>query len=350
MRLSSPNRSRDYRRVNSLTRFFFYPCPRRAMRAGQGRQRGIEMSISAADVKQLREMTGVGMMDCKKALIETNGDIDSAVDWLRAKGLAKAAKKADRVAAEGLVGVAVDGNRAAMVEINSETDFVARNEQFQDIVRKAAKIALDNNGDVEAVAAAQFPGTDRTVSQEVTEAIAKIGENMTLRRAAIMEVSQGAVGTYVHSAISDGLGRIGVLVGLESSGDKAKLEALGRQIAMHVAATKPLSLSSEDLDAEAVERERAVFSEQARQSGKPDNIIEKMVEGRIRKYYEEVTLLAQTFVIDGENSVEQAVKNAEADVGAPIKVVGFMLFALGDGIEKQEADFAAEVAAAAGTA
>ena len=308
------------------------------------------MSISAADVKKLREMTGVGMMDCKKALTETNGDIDAAVDWLRAKGLAKAAKKADRVAAEGLVGIAVEGNRAAVVEINSETDFVARNEQFQDIVRSAARLALDVNGDVDALAAAQFPGTGRTVSEELTEAIAKIGENMTLRRAAVMEVSQGAIGTYVHSAIADGLGRIGVLVGLESAGDKAKLEALGKHIAMHVAATKPLSLSSEDLDPEAVERERAVFSEQARQSGKPDNIIEKMVEGRVRKYYEEVTLLAQTFVIDGEQSVQQAVANAEADVGAPIKVTGFVIFALGEGIEKKEADFAAEVAAAAGTA
>ncbi|WMT88695.1 translation elongation factor Ts [Pelagibacterium sp. 26DY04] len=308
------------------------------------------MSISAADVKQLREMTGVGMMDCKKALTETNGDIEAAVDWLRARGLAKAAKKADRVTAEGLVGVAAAGKRAAVVEINSETDFVARNEQFQSIVRNTAEVALDVNGDVEALAAAAYPGTGRTVSEELTEAIAKIGENMTLRRAAVLEVSEGVVGTYVHSAISDGLGRIGVLVGLESTGDKAKLEALGKQIAMHVAATKPLSLSSEDLDPEAVERERAVFSEQAKASGKPDNIVEKMVEGRIRKYYEEVTLLAQTFVIDGENSVEQAVKNAETDVGAPIKVTGFVLFALGEGIERQESDFAAEVAAAAGTA
>ena len=308
------------------------------------------MSISAADVKQLREMTGVGMMDCKKALTETNGDIEAAIDWLRSKGLAKAAKKADRVAAEGLVGIAVEGNRAAIVEINSETDFVARNEQFQGIVRNAAKLALEANGDVDALAAAPFPGTGRTVSQELTEAIAKIGENMTLRRAAVMEVARGAIGSYVHSSISEGLGRIGVLVGLESAGDKDKLTALGRQIAMHVAATKPLSLSSDDLDPETVERERAVFSEQARQSGKPDNIIEKMVEGRIRKYYEEVTLLAQTFVIDGENTVEQAVKNAEADVGAPIKVAGYVLFALGEGIEKQESDFAAEVAAAAGSA
>ncbi|RDE07956.1 translation elongation factor Ts [Pelagibacterium lacus] len=308
------------------------------------------MSISAADVKKLREMTGVGMMDCKKALTETNGDIEAAVDWLRSRGLAKAAKKADRIAAEGLVGIAIEGNRAAIVEVNSETDFVARNEQFQSIVRNTAKLALAVDGDVEALANAAYPETGRTVSEELTEAIAKIGENMTLRRAAVMEVSQGAIGTYVHSAISEGLGRIGVLVGLESAGDKAKLEALGKQIAMHVAATKPLSLSSEDLDPEAVERERSVFSEQARQSGKPDNIIEKMVEGRIRKYYEEVTLLAQTFVMDGENTVAQIVKNAEAEVGAPIKVVGFVLFALGEGIERQETDFAAEVAAAAGTA
>eukprot|EP00873_Tetraselmis_striata_P030400 jgi/Tetstr1/450664/TSEL_037700.t1 len=274
------------------------------------------MSISAADVKQLREMTGVGMMDCKKALTETNGDIEAAIDWLRSKGLAKAAKKADRVAAEGLVGIATDGNRAAIVEINSETDFVARNEQFQGIVRNAAKLALDVNGDVDALAAAPFPGTGRTVSQELTEAIAKIGENMTLRRAAVMEVAEGAIGSYVHSTISEGLGRIGVLVGLESAGDKAKLTALGRQIAMH---------------------------RTGQASGKPDNIVEKMVEGRIRKYYEEVTLLAQTFVIDGENTVEQAVKNAEADVGAPIKVAGYVLFALGEGIEKQESDFAAEI-------
>lgn len=308
------------------------------------------MSISAADVKKLREMTGVGMMDCKKALTETNGDIEAAVDWLRTRGLAQAAKKADRVTAEGLVGVAVDGNRAALVEINSETDFVARNEDFQNIVRNVATLALSANGDVDALAAAEFPGTGRTVTNELAEAIGRIGENITLRRAALMEVSEGAIGTYVHAAVTEGLGRIGVLVGLESTGDKAKLEELGKQIAMHIAAIKPLSLSSDDLDPEAVERERTVFIEQAKASGKPDNIVEKMVEGRIRKYYEEVTLLAQTFVIDGENTVEQAVKNAEADVGAPITVTGFVIFALGEGIERQDADFAAEVAAAAGTA
>lgn len=307
------------------------------------------MSISAADVKTLREMTGVGMMDCKKALIETNGDIEAAVDWLRSRGLAKAAKKADRVAAEGLVGIAAEGTRAAIVEINSETDFVARNEQFQSIVANTAKLALETGGDVAALGAAPYPDSGRTVSEELTEAIAKIGENMSLRRAAVIEVSEGVVGTYVHSAIVEGLGRIGILVGLESGGDKTVLATLGKQIAMHVAATNPLSLSSEDLDPAAVERERAVFSEQARASGKPDNIIEKMVEGRIRKYYEEVTLLAQTFVIDGENTVAQAVANAEKDAGAPIKVTGFIRFALGEGIEKQEADFAAEVAAAAGS-
>ncbi|GGA52322.1 translation elongation factor Ts [Pelagibacterium lentulum] len=305
------------------------------------------MSISAADVKKLRELTGVGMMDCKKALTETNGDIEAAVDWLRSKGLAKAAKKADRVAAEGLVGVALAGNKAAIVEINSETDFVARNEQFQSIVSNAAKLALEVNGDVAALAEAQYPGTGRTLQGELTEAIAKIGENMTLRRSAVLEVSEGVIGSYVHSAIAEGIGRIGILVGLESSGDKATLEALGKQIAMHIAATNPLSLSADDLDPEAVERERAVFVEQAKESGKPDNIVEKMVEGRIRKFYQEVTLLEQTFVIDGENSVAQAVANAEKDAGAPIKVTGFVRFALGEGIEKQESDFAAEVAAAA---
>jgi elongation factor Ts len=308
------------------------------------------MAISAADVKTLREMTGVGMMDCKKALTENNGDMDAAVDWLRSRGLAKAAKKADRVAAEGLVGIASEGNRAAVVEINSETDFVARNEQFQSIVKNTAKLALENGADAASLGSASYPGTGRTVSEELTEAIAKIGENMSLRRAAVVEVSEGVIGTYVHSAISEGLGRIGILVGLESTGDKAVLETLGKQIAMHVAATSPVALSSDDVDAELVERERAVFIEQAKASGKPDNIIEKMVEGRIRKFYEEVTLLAQTFVITGEGTVEQAVEAAAKDAGAPIKVTSFVRFAIGEGIEKQESDFAAEVAAAAGSA
>lgn len=307
------------------------------------------MAITAADVKTLRDMTGVGMMDCKKALTETNGDIEAAVDWLRSKGLAKAAKKADRVAAEGLIGIFGADNRAAVVEVNSETDFVARNEQFQNIVSKTAELALAANGDVEALAESEFPGTGRTVSGELTEAISKIGENMTLRRAALVEVSEGVVGQYVHNAIAPGIGRIGILVGLESTGDKAVLADLGKKIAMHIAATNPLSLSAADLDPAAVARERAVFVEQAIQSGKSAEIAEKMVEGRIRKFYEEVTLLSQVFVVDGENTVEQAVKNAEKDAGAPIKVTEFVRFALGEGIEKQESDFAAEVAAAAGT-
>ncbi len=307
------------------------------------------MEITAAMVKQLREATGVGMMDCKKALAETNGDMEAAIDWLRTRGLAKAAKKADRVAAEGLVGVATAGARAAVVEINSETDFVARNEQFQAIVTAVAKLALDADGDAVKLGEMPFPGTGHSVSAELTEAIAKIGENMNLRRTETVSVSDGVVSSYVHSAVKEGLGRLGILVALESSGDKTALNALGKQIAMHIAATNPLSISPDDLDPAVVARERAIFAEQARESGKPAEIIEKMVEGRVRKYYEEVTLLAQTFVIDGETKVADAIKNAEKDVGAPIKLTRFVRYALGEGIEKQETDFAAEVAATAGT-
>lgn len=306
------------------------------------------MEITAAMVKQLREATGVGMMDCKRALAETNGDMDAAVDWLRTRGLAKAAKKADRIAAEGLVGVATEGTRAAVVEVNSETDFVARNEQFQTIVGTVAKLALDAEGDAVKLGEMPYPGTGHSVSAELTEAIAKIGENMSLRRTETLSVSDGVVSSYVHNAVKDGLGRIGILVGLESTGDKTALNALGRQLAMHIAATNPLSVSPDDLDPAVVERERAIFSEQAKESGKPTEIIEKMVDGRIRKYYEEVTLLAQTFVIDGETKVADAIKNAEKDVGAPIKLTKFVRYALGEGIEKQETDFAAEVAATAG--
>lgn len=307
------------------------------------------MAITAAQVKELRELTGVGMMDCKKALQESDGDMEAAVDWLRTKGLAKAAKKAGRVAAEGLVGVAADGARASVVEVNSETDFVARNEAFQGIVSTIAKLALDVNGDVDALGESAFPGTGRSVSGELTEAIAKIGENMNLRRSAVVSVSDGVVSNYIHGSVTDGLGRIGILVGLESTGDKAKLDALGRQIAMHIAAINPLSISSDDLPAAEVERERAVFKEQAIASGKPAEIAEKMVEGRMRKYYEEVCLLSQTFVIDGESKVGDAIKAAESDVGAPIKLTEFVRFAIGDGIEKEESDFASEVAATAGT-
>ncbi|RUT32721.1 elongation factor Ts [Arsenicitalea aurantiaca] len=307
------------------------------------------MAITAQQVKELRDATGVGMMDCKKALAETNGDMEAAIDWLRTRGLAKAAKKAGRVAAEGLVGVATDGARAAVVEVNSETDFVARNEQFQTIVSNIAKLGLEANGDVATLAEMPYPGTGHSVSAELTEAIAKIGENMTLRRAAVLSVSDGVVGSYVHNAVADGLGKLGILVALESTGDKAVLETLGKQIAMHIAATNPLSVSPDDLDQDVVARERSVFSEQARESGKPAEIIEKMVEGRIRKFYEEVTLLAQTFVIDGETKVGDAIKNAEKDAGAPIKLTAFVRYALGEGIEKEVTDFAAEVAATAGT-
>ncbi|MES0881872.1 translation elongation factor Ts [Roseibium sp. SCP14] len=304
------------------------------------------MSITAAMVKELREKSGAGMMDCKTALNESGGDMEAAVDWLRTKGLAKAAKKAGRVAAEGLVGVASEGNKAAVVELNSETDFVARNEGFQELVAKVTKIAVGTDGSVEALAAADLDG--KPVSEAITDAIATIGENMTLRRSAVLGVNEGIVSTYVHGKVVDGLGKIGVLVALESSGDKDKLDALGRQIAMHVAATSPLALNTEELDPAVVEREKTVFSEQARESGKPDNIIEKMVEGRLRKFYEEVTLVKQAFVINPDQTVEQAVEALAKDLGTDVKLSGFVRFALGEGIEKEEQDFAAEVAAATG--
>jgi translation elongation factor Ts len=306
------------------------------------------MEITAAMVKQLRDSTGVGMMDCKKALAETNGDMDAAVDWLRTRGLAKAAKKADRVAAEGLIGVATAGNKAAVVEVNSETDFVARNEQFQAIVANVAKLGLDADGDVVKLGEMPFPGSGHSVSAELTEAIAKIGENMNLRRTALLEVTDGVVESYVHNAVKPGLGKIGILVALESTGDKAQLSTLGKQLAMHIAATNPLAITPDELDQEVVARERAIILEQVKESGKPADIAEKMVEGRIRKYYEEVTLLAQTFVIDGETKVGDALKKAEKDVGAPVKLTKFVRYALGEGIEKAESDFAAEVAATAG--
>ncbi len=307
------------------------------------------MSITAAMVKELREKSGAGMMDCKAALKENNGDVEAAIDWLRTKGLAKAAKKAGRVAADGLVGVASNGLKASVIELNSETDFVARNETFQTLVRGVAAAALTCDGDVEKLAATAYPESSKTVDEEIKEAISTIGENMSLRRFAVVSVNDGVVATYIHNAVSDGLGKIGVLVGLESTGDKAKLEALGRQIAMHVAATSPLALSTDELDPDVVERERAVFSEQARESGKPENIIEKMVEGRLRKFYEEVTLVKQAFVVDPDKTVEQAIEAAGKELGAPIKLTQFVRFSLGEGIEKEESDFAAEVAAAVGS-
>ena len=307
------------------------------------------MNISAAQVKDLREKTGAGMMDCKTALIETQGDMEAAIDWLRAKGLSKAAKKAGRVAAEGLVGVAVSGTRAAVVEVNSETDFVARNDAFQALVRTVAAVAVENGGDRDATAAAGYPGKAHSVEAEVKELVATIGENMTFRRSVGLKVASGVVAPYVHSAITDGLGKIGVLVALESTGNADELMKLGRQIAMHVAATNPLALSAEEIPADVVDRERAIFTEQAKESGKPAAVIEKMVEGRIRKFYEESTLLKQAFVINPDLTVEAAVKAAEASAGGAIKVAAFVRFALGEGIEKEETDFAAEVAAAAGT-
>ena len=306
------------------------------------------MEITAGMVKQLRDSTGVGMMDCKKALAETNGEMEAAIDWLRTRGLAKAAKKADRIAAEGLVGIAAAGTKAAVVEVNSETDFVARNEQFQTIVENVAKLALDANGDVAKLGEMAYPGSSNSVSTELSEAIAKIGENMNLRRTEVVSVSDGVVESYVHNAVKAGLGKIGILVALESTGDKAALSALGKQLAMHIAATNPLSIDPEDLDQDVVARERAIILEQVKESGKSAEIAEKMVDGRMRKYFEEVTLLAQTFVIDGETKVRDAIKNAEKDAGAPIKLTRFVRYALGEGIEKAESDYAAEVAATAG--
>ena len=307
------------------------------------------MAITASMVKELRETSGAGMMDCKKALAENDGDMEAAIDWLRTKGLSKAAKKSGRIAAEGLIAIASAGNKAALAEVNAETDFVSRNEQFQELARNIATVVIDAGSELDAILAASYPGGE-SVADTITNAVATIGENMNLRRGTVMSVETGVVASYMHSATAPGLGRLGVLVALESEGDADKLDALGKQIAMHVAATNPLAATTEELDPAAIERERAVFSEQAKASGKPDNIIEKMVEGRLRKFYEEVVLLKQTFVIDGENTVEQAIKNAEKEIGAPVKLVGFTRYALGEGIEKKEEDFAAEVAAATGKA
>jgi len=303
-------------------------------------------TITAAMVKELREKTGAGMMDCKQALTENDGNIDAAVDWLRKKGLSKAAKKAGRVAAEGLIGALVSGNKGVLVEVNSETDFVARNEQFQGLVKMIAQVALDAGTDVEAIKAAKIGGV--TVETAISDAIATIGENMTLRRASALSVSNGVVASYIHNAVTDGLGKMGVIVALESTGKADELAALGRQIAMHVAAANPQALDAAGLDPQVVARETDVLADKYRQQGKPDNVIAKIVESGLKTYYKEVTLLEQAFIHDSGKSVAQAVKEAEGKVGAPIKVAGFVRYALGEGIEKEEADFAAEVAAAAG--
>ncbi|MFO0997171.1 MAG: translation elongation factor Ts [Alphaproteobacteria bacterium] len=301
--------------------------------------------ITASLVKTLREKTGAGMMDCKKALAEAKGDLEEAATWLRKKGLAAAAKRAGRVAAEGLIGLVVKGNVGALVEVNSETDFVARNDTFQGFVRTVAELGLTQGGDVEKMKAAAYPGKSHTVTDELTHLVATIGENMTLRRAAALTVPSGVVAGYLHNQVADGLGKIGVLVALESTAPAAPLGAFGRQVAMHVAAAKPDAVSIAELDPKAVERERAVLSEQARASGKPDDIVQKMVEGRLRKYYQDVVLLEQTWVIDGESRVGKVLEDQAKTLGAPVKIASVVRFALGEGIEREDSDFAAEVAA-----
>lgn len=296
--------------------------------------------ITAAMVKELREITGAGMMDCKAALKETDGDMQAAVDWLRKKGLAKAAKKAGRTAAEGLVAFAVEddakGATGVLVEVNSETDFVARNDIFQKMVADIAQVAVSVGGDLDKLRAETFPGAGKSVDEHIAEMVGQIGENMSLRRAAGITVEEGVVASYVHGQVTEGAGKIGVIVGLKSAGDKAALKAVGKQVAMHVAAARPLAARIEDLDPEVVGREKEVLADQARASGKPENIIEKMVEGRLRKFYEESVLLEQIFVIDGETKVGKVIENAAKDAGAPVELVGFARLQLGDGVEKND--------------
>ena len=302
--------------------------------------------ITAALVKELREKSGAGMMDCKKALAESGGDIEASIDWLRKKGLAAAAKKAGRVAAEGLVGVISEGTKGAVVEVNSETDFVARNEHFQGLVKMIGQVALDVGSDVEKIKAAKVG--DITVEAAIADAIATIGENMTLRRAASLEVGKGVVSSYIHNAVIEGAGKMGVIVALESTGKTDELATLGRQLAMHVAAANPQAIDPAGLPADLVRREKDVLADKYRQQGKPENVIEKIVESGLKTFYKEVCLLEQAFIHDSGKSVAQALKEAEGKIGAPVKITGFVRYALGEGIERQESDFAAEVAAASG--
>lgn len=301
--------------------------------------------VTAALVKQLREQTGAGMMDCKAALTETGGDLENATDWLRKKGLAAAAKKAGRLASEGLIGLEVEGRRGVVVEVNSETDFVARNQDFQQLVRTIAELAITTGDDLERLLRATVPASGRSVADEIAQTIAVIGENMSLRRVAGVEVGDGVIGTYVHGALAPGLGKIGVLVGLQSAGDPERLGALGKQLAMHIAAAKPIAVSVDRLDAGQLERERAIYAEQARASGKPDAIIDKIVDGRMRKFYEEVVLLEQAFVIDTDLKVKAAIERVAETVGSTIAVTGFERFALGEGLAARTSNLAAEVSA-----
>ncbi|MGC8534018.1 MAG: translation elongation factor Ts [Rhizomicrobium sp.] len=305
-------------------------------------------NISASMVKELRDMTGAGMMDCKMALTETGGDMQSAVDWLRTKGLAKAAKKAGRVAAEGLIGVATGVASGALVEVNSETDFVARNEEFKGFVKRAAEVALKVEGDMDRLMSHPHEDQGASLSDTLTALIAKIGENMSIRRATVLGVNPGVVASYVHNASGPELGKIGVLVALTSSADPAALTQLGRQIAMHVAAASPIALSSDHVSAEIVDRERAIYAEQARESGKPENIIAKMVDGRMKKFFQEQVLLEQTFVIDGETPINKVIEKAAKDLGHPVQLSGFVRYQVGEGIEKEDSDFAGEVSKMAG--
>jgi elongation factor Ts len=305
-------------------------------------------NITANMVKDLRDKTGAGMMDCKKALAETDGDIEASIDWLRKKGLSKAAKKAGRVAAEGLIGVAVGGDAGALVEVNAETDFVARNDTFKEFVKRAADLALEAGGDVEKLLDRPHTKGGASVRDTATELVAKIGENISVRRAIALSVSPGVVATYVHNAASPELGKIGVLLALKSTGDKVKLAALGKQLAMHVAAAAPLALTPEHLAPEVVARERAIQADLARQSGKPENLVEKMIEGRMRKFYEESVLLSQVFVIDGETRIAKVLENASKELGTPVEISGYYRFAVGEGIEKADGDFADEVKQMAG--
>ncbi len=304
--------------------------------------------ITAALVKSLRETSGAGMLDCKKALVETNGNMEEAIDWLRKKGLASAAKKASRIAAEGLVSVYVEGNAGAVVEVNSETDFVAKNEIFQDYVENSAKAALAVKGDIEALKTFKCPVTGKDMGTILTDMIAKIGENMNLRRSAYLSANNGIVCSYIHNAARLNVGKIGVLVAIEGSADKAKMNELGKHIAMHIAATNPISQTIAEVPAEAVAREKAIFSEQALASGKPANIVEKMVEGRIRKYYEEVVLEEQAFIMDPDKKVKDVVAEFAKENGTEVKLGGFVCFKLGEGLQKREEDFASEVAAQLG--